>query len=96
MSDTITSETKSTVAIQNKLGLHTRAATLFVQLASSFPCEVYLEKEGQEVNGKSIMGILMLVAGQGTRVTVRCSGERAQVACAALVKLIDSKFGESE
>ena len=94
MSDT--SEHKSTIAIQNKLGLHTRAATLFVQLASSFPCEVYLEKEGQEVNGKSIMGILMLVAGQGSMVTVRCAGERAQQACAALAKLIDSKFGESE
>lgn len=96
MSDTNNSERKSTVAIQNKLGLHTRAATLFVQLASSFPCEVYLEKDGQEVNGKSIMGILMLVAAQGATVTVRCDGERAEEACTALTKLIDSKFGESE
>jgi phosphocarrier protein len=95
MSDS-TGEHKSTVAIQNKLGLHTRAATLFVQLASSFPCEVYLAKDDQEVNGKSIMGILMLVAARGTNVTVRCQGEKSDEACAALIKLIDSKFGESE
>lgn len=96
MSDTSSGEHKSTVAIQNKLGLHTRAATLFVQLASGFPCDVFLGKEGQEVNGKSIMGILMLVAAQGATVTVRCAGERADEACTALAKLIDSKFGESE
>ncbi|MCP4445288.1 MAG: HPr family phosphocarrier protein [Myxococcales bacterium] len=89
-------EHKVSVEIQNRLGLHTRAATLLVQLASSFPCEVFLEKDGQEVNGKSIMGILMLVASQGSVITVRCEGERAEAACAALVKLIDSKFGENE
>ncbi len=96
MTEQSTSEHILNVSIQNKLGLHTRAATLFVQLASSFPCEVFIEKEGQEVNGKSIMGILMLVAGKGASVTVRCSGERAEEACMALVKLIDSKFGENE
>lgn len=96
MSDNQSSEHTLTVAIQNKLGLHTRAATLFVQLASSFSCEVYLQKDGQEVNGKSIMGILMLVAGLGAQVTVRCEGERAEDACVALIKLIDSKFGEAE
>jgi phosphocarrier protein len=96
MTENTTIDHRQSVTIQNKLGLHTRAATLFVQLASSFPCEVYLAKDGQEVNGKSIMGILMLVAGRGTEVTVRCYGERADEACAALIKLIDSKFGESE
>jgi len=96
MSENTPSAYKLSVRIQNKLGLHTRAATLFVQLASSFPCEVFIEKEGQEVNGKSIMGILMLVAGLGAQVSVRCQGERADEACAALVKLIDSKFGETE
>ena len=90
------SEHRISVKIQNKLGLHTRAATLLVQLASSFPCDVFLEKEGQEVNGKSIMGILMLVAGMGSTISVRCEGERAEAACQALVKLVDSKFGESE
>ena len=89
-------EHRVSVEIQNRLGLHTRAATLLVQLASSFPCDVFLEKEGQEVNGKSIMGILMLVAGLGSTITVRCEGERAEEACAALVKLVNSKFGEND
>ncbi len=89
-------EHRVTVKIQNRLGLHTRAATLLVQLASSFPCDVFLEKDDQEVNGKSIMGILMLVASQGSLITVRCEGERAKEACAALVKLVNSKFGESD
>jgi len=84
------------VEIQNKLGLHTRAATLLVQLASSFPCEVFVEKDEQEVNGKSIMGILMLVAGLGSKISIRCEGEQAQEACDALVNLVNSKFGEGE
>ncbi len=92
----MSAEHKKTVEIQNKLGLHTRAATLLVQLASSFPCDVYIEKDGQEVNGKSIMGILMLVAAQGTSITIRCEGERAADACTALVKLVNSRFGEPE
>lgn len=92
----MSAEHKETVEIQNKLGLHTRAATLLVQLASSFSCDVYIAKSGQEVNGKSIMGILMLVAAKGTKITVRCDGERSKDACDALVKLVNSKFGESE
>ena len=92
----MSAEHKKTVEIQNRLGLHTRAATLLVQLASSFPCDVYVEKDGQEVNGKSIMGILMLVAAQGTSITIRCEGDRSSDACAALVKLVKGKFGESE
>ena len=63
--------------IQNELGLHARAATKFVQLAAKFPCEVTLAKDGHEVNGKSIMGVLMLVARKGTTVTIRAKGERA-------------------
>ena len=89
-------EHRESVEIKNRLGLHTRAATLLVQLASSYPCEVFLEKDGQEVNGKSIMGLLMLVAGQGSTITVRCEGERSDEACTALVKLVNSKFGESD
>lgn len=87
---------QATAVIQNKLGLHTRAATLLVQLASTFPCEVYIAKGDQEVNGKSIMGILMLVASCGTTIGIRCEGERAKEACAAIIKLVDSKFGEPE
>lgn len=89
-------EHRESVKIQNKLGLHTRAATLLVQLASSFPCEVFLEKDGQEVNGKSIMGLLMLVASKGSLITVRCDGAKAEEACGALVNLVNSKFGEAD
>lgn len=92
----MSTEFEQKVEIQNKLGLHTRAATLLVQLASSFPCEVFVAKDGQEVNGKSIMGILMLVAAKGTWITIRCEGERADEALPALIKLVDSKFGEPE
>ena len=82
------------VLIQNERGLHARAATQLVQLAAKFPCEITVSKDGHEVNGKSIMGVLMLVAPKGTTVTVRAKGERAAEAVAAIAKLIDDKFGE--
>ncbi len=85
---------EQTLLIQNELGLHARAATKFVQQASKFPCDVTITKDGQEVNGKSIMGVLMLVASKGTSVTVRARGDRAPEALAALVLLINDKFGE--
>jgi phosphocarrier protein len=82
--------------IQNELGLHARAATKLVQLASKFPCEITLVKEGHEVNGKSIMGVLMLVASKGTKLVVRAKGERAAEAVVAIAKLVDDKFGEGK
>ena len=82
--------------IQNELGLHARAATKLVQLASKFPCEITLVKDGHEVNGKSIMGVLMLVASKGTKLVVRAKGERAAEAVAAIAKLVDDKFGEGK
>ena len=84
------------VMIQNELGLHARAATKLVQIAAKFPCEVTVAKDGHEVNGKSIMGVLMLVASKGTMVTVRAKGERAGEAVAAIVALIEDKFGEDK
>ncbi len=83
-----------TVTIENELGLHARAATQFVQLASKFPCDVVVEKDGQEVNGKSIMGVLMLVASCGTRIRIACRGDRAQEAGKALAELVHNRFGE--
>jgi phosphocarrier protein HPr len=83
-----------TLLIQNELGLHARAATKFVQQASKFGCDITISKDGQEVNGKSIMGVLMLVASKGSTVTVRARGDRAGDAVTALVALIDDKFGE--
>ena len=82
--------------ITNELGLHARAATKLVQLASTFPCEVTLMKDGHEVNGKSIMGVLMLVASKGTTVTLRAKGDRAHECIAALAKLIEDKVGEDK
>ena len=84
------------VVIKNELGLHARAATKLVQLASTFPCELTLMKDGHEVNGKSIMGVLMLVASKGTTVTLRAKGDRAQECVAAIAKLIEDKFGEDK
>lgn len=81
--------------ILNELGMHARAATKFVQTANRFRCDVHVIKDGQTVNGKSIMGVLMLVASRGTHITVRCSGEDAEQAFQALAKLVGDKFGES-
>jgi phosphocarrier protein HPr len=87
---------EQTRMIQNELGLHARAATKLVQIASKFPCEITVTKDGHEVNGKSIMGVLMLVASKGTTVTLRAKGERAAEAVAAIAALIDDKFGEGK
>ena len=84
------------VKIQNELGLHARAATKLVQLASKYACEITLTKDGHEVNGKSIMGVLMLVASKGTTVLIRAKGDREVEAVDAIVALIDDKFGEGK
>lgn len=80
--------------IKNELGLHARAATKFVQLASKFPCEVTVSKDGHDVNGKSIMGVLMLVAAKGTTIVVRARGGQAEACVAGLAALVDDRFGE--
>ena len=85
---------EKTLTIQNELGMHARAATKFVQLAAKFPCEVLVAKEGHEVNGKSIMGVLMLVASKGSSITIKARGDRADEAVAALAQLVNDKFGE--
>jgi phosphocarrier protein HPr len=87
---------EQTLLIQNELGLHARAATKLVQTASKYPCEVTVTKDGHEVNGKSIMGVLMLVASKGTTVTVKAKGDKAAEAVTAIVALINDKFGEGK
>ena len=82
------------VEILNKYGLHARPATRFVELANEFPCEVVLIKDGEEVNGKSVMGLMMLGAECGARFTIRCAGEKADDCARRLAELVDSKFGE--
>jgi phosphocarrier protein len=83
-----------TFTIRNRLGLHARAAALLVKAANRFAAEVTLEKDGVEVNGKSIMGILMLAATKGSRITLKVEGKDAAQALQALGKLIEDKFGE--
>lgn len=88
---------EKTLLIQNELGLHARAATKFVQTAAKFAgCEITLAKDGPEVNGKSILSVLTLVAPKGTSVTVRAKGDRAGEAVTAICALINDKFGEGK
>ncbi len=80
--------------IINRLGLHARAAAQLVQTANKFKCDVTVEKDGSEVNGKSIMGLLMLAAPQGSILKVTVSGADAEQALAVIGKLINDGFGE--
>ncbi|MEW6721415.1 MAG: HPr family phosphocarrier protein [Thermodesulfobacteriota bacterium] len=80
--------------IRNKLGLHARAAAQLVRVANQYASEVRLVREGLEVNGKSIMGVLMLAAPKDTKILVRASGEDADAALLAIGDLIERKFGE--
>ncbi|MFZ5438982.1 MAG: HPr family phosphocarrier protein [Myxococcota bacterium] len=80
--------------IINALGLHARAAAQLVKAANRYACEVEVECEGQAVNGKSIMGVLMLAAAQGMKVKVKCSGDGAQKCLEEIAGLIINKFGE--
>lgn len=80
--------------ILNKLGMHLRPAQQFVQTVLKYQCDVYLEKDGQRVNAKSIMGLLTLAAAQGARLIVICDGPDSQDAMDAVRELIASGFGE--
>ena len=80
--------------VANKLGIHARPAALFVKTASRFNCEVFVEKDGEKVNGKSIMGLMMLAAGPGSKLTVHAHGHDASQALAELETLIRGKFNE--
>jgi phosphocarrier protein HPr len=82
------------VTIVNELGLHTRAASKFVRMASDFASEVTVEKDGEEINGKSIMGVLMLVASKGSQILIRARGVDADAAVDALAGLVQEGFGE--
>jgi phosphocarrier protein len=82
------------VTIVNELGMHARAATKFVQLASKFASTVEVEKDEQVVSGKSIMGVLMLVASKGSTIVIRTEGADAAAAAKALAELVEAGFGE--
>lgn len=87
---------EKTITIKNRLGLHARAAVKFVNTANRFSAKVRVVKDGNEVDGKSILGILTLAAAQGTWVTLKISGEDEKRALKALVALIERKFLEKE
>jgi phosphocarrier protein len=87
---------KTDVDIINKLGLHARASAKLTQTATAFQSEVWLERNGRRVNAKSIMGVMMLAAAKGARVTVEVSGPDEEAALAAIVALVADKFGEGE
>jgi phosphocarrier protein len=81
--------------IVNTLGLHARAAAQLVQTANRFRSEIHVEKDGMEVNGKSIMGVLTLAAAKGSSILVTIEGEDAETAMVALAKMIENGFGET-
>lgn len=85
---------EKTVTITNRLGLHARAAAKLVTLAGRFQANVRVRGDGREVNGKSIMGVLMLAAAHGARITLITEGEDAEEALTALVGLVADRFGE--
>jgi len=80
--------------VSNKLGIHARPAALFVKTANRFDCDVYVEKDGERVNGKSIMGLMMLAAGPGSSLIVHAEGGDADRALLELEKLLERKFDE--
>ena len=80
--------------VLNKLGIHARPAAMFVKIANRFTCDIFVEKDGEKVNGKSIMGLMMLAAGPGSKVTVHAHGHDASQALTELETLINRKFDE--
>ncbi len=87
---------KKTLTIVNKLGLHARAAAKLVQLASSFESEIQVKRQKREVNGKSIMGVMLLAASKGTEIELTVSGADETAALEKLVALVENRFGEEE
>jgi phosphocarrier protein len=84
------------VEIQNKLGLHARAAAKLTQVAGKYGADVWLSRNGRRVNAKSIMGVMMLAAGKGSRIAIETAGADADDALDAVISLVNDKFGEGE
>ena len=87
---------RTTVSISNRLGLHARASAKLTKLAGGFQSNIFMTRNGRRVNAKSIMGVMMLAAGLGSEVEIEAEGADEQAAVAALVALIDDKFGEGQ
>jgi phosphocarrier protein HPr len=82
------------LVVINKLGIHARPAALFVKLANRFACNILVEKDGEQVNGKSIMGLMMLAAGPGSKLMISCEGEDCHAALDEIEALVKRKFDE--
>jgi len=82
------------VIIDNRNGLHARPAAMFVKISSRYRAEVWVEKDGERVNGKSIMGLMMLAAGKGSKLTIFAEGIDAEKAMAEIRNLVETRFGE--
>lgn len=82
------------LVVSNKVGIHARPAAMFVKIASRYTCDIFLEKDGEKINGKSIMGLLMLAAGPGSRLRLEASGKDAAQATAEIEDLFRRKFDE--
>ena len=82
------------LTIQNRLGLHARPSAMFVKVCSRFRSDIWVEKDGEQVNGKSIMGLMMLAAGLGSKLTITCEGSDAEKALLEIEGLIQRKFDE--
>jgi phosphocarrier protein HPr len=93
LTDTAGNLTKE-LTVLNKLGIHARPAALFVKTASRFACDIFVEKDGEKVNGKSIMGLMMLAAGPGCKLTIHAAGADAQNAVSEIEALLKRKFDE--
>jgi phosphocarrier protein HPr len=91
-----TEEHRASLQIRNRLGLHARAAAMLVQTANRFDAEVTVAKDGQVVNGRSIMGVMMLAAEQGSHIDVATSGPDAAAAMQAIRDLVEARFNEAE
>ena len=84
------------LTIRNKMGMHARPAAQFVKRASKYQCDIWVEKDDEPVNGKSIMGLMMLAAGKGEKIKLTCDGVDAEAAMADLEELVSSGFGDVE
>jgi|SRR5215469_9296394 len=89
-----TGKVQKEVTVLNKLGLHARPAAMFVRIANKHRADIWVEKDGEQVNGKSIMGLMMLAAGQGTRLTLSAEGVDGEKALQELELLIERRFDE--
>ena len=83
-----------TLKIKTESGIHARPAAMFVKIANKFPCEILVQKDDQEINGKSIMGIMMLALTKGTTITIKADGQKEKEAVKKIAELIENDFDE--